>query len=94
MAEVTCARCGQTRQGLDKPPYPDELGREIAEKVCAVCWDEARNRQVMIINEYRLDLSDDRAQEILEKATREFLGLETGEGDTEDDGGGGLQIET
>lgn len=79
MPEVTCARCGETREGLDKAPYPDELGREIAEKVCTVCWDEARNRQVMIINEYRLDLSDDRAQEILEKATREFLGLESEE---------------
>lgn len=76
MADVTCARCGETREGLDKPPYSDALGREIAEKVCRVCWDEARGRQVMIINEYRLDLSDDRAHEILERATREFLGLE------------------
>lgn len=79
MSDVTCTRCGQTRAGLDRPPYNDELGREIAEKICAPCWDEARNRQVMIINEYRLDLSDDRAQEILEKATREFLGLSEGD---------------
>ncbi|MDX1661426.1 MAG: oxidative damage protection protein [Gemmatimonadota bacterium] len=81
MAEVTCTRCGETREGLDRPPYPDALGEEIAENVCAVCWDEAKGRQVMIINEYRLDLSDDRAQEILERATREFLGLETKESD-------------
>ncbi|MBW3661314.1 MAG: Fe(2+)-trafficking protein [Gemmatimonadetes bacterium] len=75
MAEVTCVRCGETREGLERPPYRDELGREIAEKVCAVCWSEARNMQVMVINENRLDLSDERAQEILEKATRDFLGL-------------------
>lgn len=75
MAEVTCARCGQTREGLDRPPYPDELGRAIAEKICRSCWDECRNMQVMVINENRLDLSDPRAQEILEKATRDFLGL-------------------
>jgi Fe-S cluster biosynthesis and repair protein YggX len=31
--------------------------------------------QVMVINEYRLDLSDPRAQEILERATRDFLGF-------------------
>lgn len=78
-SQVTCVRCGQTREGLEKPPYPDALGREIAEKVCRVCWDEARGRQVMIINENRLDLSDDRAHEILERATREFLGLEAPE---------------
>jgi Fe-S cluster biosynthesis and repair protein YggX len=29
----------------------------------------------MVINENRLDLSDPRAQEILERATRDFLGF-------------------
>jgi len=75
MTDVTCIRCGQTRAGLDRPPYPDALGREIAEQVCSVCWDECKGMQVMVINEYRLDLSDPRAQEILEKSIREFLGL-------------------
>jgi Fe-S cluster biosynthesis and repair protein YggX len=31
--------------------------------------------QVMVINENRLDLSDLRAQEILEKSIRDFLGI-------------------
>jgi Fe-S cluster biosynthesis and repair protein YggX len=78
MADVTCIRCEETRAGLDRPPYPDAMGREIAEKVCAVCWDECKQMQVMVINEYRLDLSDARAQEILEKSIREFLGIEAG----------------
>ena len=76
MTDVTCIRCGQTRAGLDRPPYPDAMGREIAEKVCASCWDECKRMQVMVINEYRLDLSDTRAQEILEKSIRDFLGIE------------------
>lgn len=76
MAEVTCMRCGETRAGLDRPPYPDALGREIAEKVCAVCWEECKRMQVMVINENRLDLSDLRAQEILEKSIKDFLGIE------------------
>ena len=78
MAEVTCIRCGQTREGVGAAPYPDELGRAILEKVCAPCWAECKNMQVMVINEYRLDLSDPRAQEILEKSIREFLGLPAG----------------
>jgi Fe-S cluster biosynthesis and repair protein YggX len=77
MADVTCIRCGQTRAGLERPPYPDAMGRAIAEKVCAVCWEECKRMQVMVINEYRLDLSDPRAQEILEKSISDFLGLET-----------------
>jgi Fe-S cluster biosynthesis and repair protein YggX len=76
MPDVTCIRCEQTRAGLERPPYPDGMGRAIAEKVCAVCWEECKRMQVMVINEYRLDLSDPRAQEILEKSIREFLGLE------------------
>lgn len=78
MAEVTCMRCGETRAGLDRPPYPDALGREIAEKVCAVCWEECKRMQVMVINENRLDLSDLRAQEILEKSIKDFLGIDAG----------------
>lgn len=76
MAEVTCARCGEAKPALERPPYPDALGREIAEKICADCWNACKQMQVMVINEYRLDLSDPRAQEILERQTIEFLGLE------------------
>ncbi|HYO47324.1 MAG TPA: Fe(2+)-trafficking protein [Gemmatimonadota bacterium] len=76
MAELTCMRCGETRAGLDRPPYPDALGREIVEKVCTVCWEECKRMQVMVINENRLDLSDLRAQEILEKSIKDFLGIE------------------
>ena len=77
MADVTCIRCGQTRAGLDRAPYPDAMGREIAEKICGRCWEECKRMQVMVINEYRLDLSDTRAQEILEKSIRDFLGIES-----------------
>lgn len=75
MAEVTCSRCGEIKPGLERPPYPDAMGREIAEKICADCWDECKRMQVMVINENRLDLSDPRAHEILERSIREFLGL-------------------
>jgi Fe-S cluster biosynthesis and repair protein YggX len=82
MPEVKCLRCGETRPALERPPYPDALGRRIAENICAACWEEAKRMQVMVINENRLDLSDPRAQEILERSTRDFLGLaEDGDGE-------------
>jgi Fe-S cluster biosynthesis and repair protein YggX len=60
-------------------PYPDDLGRRILQNVCASCWSEYMSRQTMVINEYRLDLMDPRAQEILTADMVEFLGLaETG----------------
>lgn len=80
MAEVTCIRCGETREGLDRAPYPDELGEKIREHACEACWAECRNVQVMMINEYRLDLSDPRAQQMIEKATRDFFGFDEASG--------------
>ena len=77
MADVTCRRCSETRGGLDTAPYNDAMGRQIHDSVCTVCWEECKGMQVMVINENRLDLSDPRAQEMLENATREFLGLDT-----------------
>lgn len=75
MTPLTCTRCGETREGLDRPPYPDALGARIAAEICRPCWDECRNVQVMVINENRLDLSDERAQETLERVTLDFLGF-------------------
>ncbi len=78
MADVTCVRCGETREGLARAPYADAMGKQILEHVCAPCWDECKGFQVMVINEYRLDLSDPRAQEILESHIRDFLNLDGG----------------
>ncbi len=76
MALVTCTRCGRTAEGLPFPPYPDATGTRIHQNVCGECWRSYMGRQVMVINEYRLDLLDPRAQEILTRDMLEFLKLE------------------
>jgi Fe-S cluster biosynthesis and repair protein YggX len=76
MTQVTCTRCGRTAEGLPFPPYPDALGARIQGSVCAACWREYMARQTMVINEYRLDLMDPHAQEILTRDMIEFLNLE------------------
>ena len=88
MTTLSCARCGLSAEGLPVPPYPDELGRRIHESVCAACWRECLERQKMVINEYRLDLMDPRAQEILTRDMLEFLGLEPAGEDAPPVGGG------
>ncbi len=76
MPQVTCTRCGRTAEGLPFPPYPDALGARIQRSVCPACWREYMARQTMVINEYKLDLMDPRAQEILTRDMIEFLNLE------------------
>lgn len=61
---------------LAKPPFGGELGQQIYEKVCAECWDYwFRNLSIKVINEMRLDLSDERGAETYDQVMRETLGL-------------------
>lgn len=71
---VHCARCGRPEApALPRPPLPGKLGLEIREKVCADCWTEWQNMEVMVINELRLNFMDPGSQETLNRHMREFL---------------------
>ena len=74
--DVTCKRCGQTREGLARPPMPGALGTTIQSSICAACWDEWTRAEVMVINELRLNFMDPAAQQTLESQMREFLALD------------------
>jgi Fe-S cluster biosynthesis and repair protein YggX len=74
------ARCDAFKrvhsQQLPAPPFNDELGRKIYEKVCSNCWNDWKLQGVKVINELRLDLSTDRGQEEYDRYMREYLGLD------------------
>ena len=77
MNEVMCARCGETREGLAAPPVGGTLGETIKNSVCAKCWQDWQNDQVMIINHYGLQMADPDDRKKLREAMKEFLGLPT-----------------
>ena len=62
---VKCIKLGRETEGLDFQVYPGELGKRIFDNVSK----EARNgwlqHQTMLVNEYRLNLSDSKAREYL-----------------------------
>lgn len=72
---VECSRCGKTKPGLERPPYPGELGRLLASHACADCWQEWRAMEVMVINELRLNFMDPRSMEVLGQHIRDFFVL-------------------
>ena len=77
MAEtVQCSRCGRDAPALARPPQPGELGKEIQQKVCADCWAEWQQAEVMVINELRLNFMDPKAQQVLDQQLRAFLFLD------------------
>jgi Fe-S cluster biosynthesis and repair protein YggX len=73
--EITCKRCGAAATAMERPPIPTDLGREIRDAVCPSCWREWMGVQVMLINEYRLNLIDPRARAFLETEARKFFNL-------------------
>jgi len=78
VADVTCARCGQTREGAGRV-LPGALGDEIERRVCAECWKEWMETQIRVINHYALRPAQRADREKLYEFTREFLNLGTSE---------------
>jgi len=73
-ATVACPRCGRPQApALEAPPFPGELGREIAARTCRDCWADWQRAEVMVINELRLNFMDPAAQDVLTRQMREFL---------------------
>jgi len=75
MDTVTCSRCHQQRGAAQQNAYTGALGDRIHQQVCAACWAEWLEAEVIVINELRLDFMDPKSQEILGQHMREFLGL-------------------
>jgi Fe-S cluster biosynthesis and repair protein YggX len=51
---VKCVKLGREAEGLDEPPFDNELGRRIYDNVSREAWAEWGNFQKMLLNEYRL----------------------------------------
>ncbi len=70
---IACARCGREREALAVPPVPGATGEEVAERVCAGCWEEWAAMEIKVINELRLNFMDPAAQATLTSHMRDFL---------------------
>lgn len=70
---VKCIKLGVEAEGLDRPPYPGELGKRIFENVSKSAWQQWLRQQTMLINEYRLTPVDPKARKFLEQEMEKFL---------------------
>ena len=70
---VHCVKLGREAEGLDFPPYPGELGKRIYEQISKEAWQQWLRQQTMLINEYRLVLTDPKARRFLEQEMEKFL---------------------
>ena len=71
--DVTCARCGQTREGFERPPFPGAIGARIVAEICKECWAQWLRQQTMLINHYGLNLMDPQARAFLVRNMEAFF---------------------
>jgi Fe-S cluster biosynthesis and repair protein YggX len=70
---VQCVRLKREAPGLDRPPYPGELGKRIFEGVSKEAWGQWLKHQTMLINEYRLTPIEPKARKFLEGEMEKFF---------------------
>jgi len=70
---VQCTKLRREAEGLDRQPYPGELGKRIFENVSKQAWQDWLRQQTMLINEYRLSPMDPKARSFLEEQMEKFL---------------------
>ena len=70
---VKCVVLGQEAEGLDRPPYPGELGQRIYENVSKEAWQRWLRHQTMLINEYRLSPIEPKARKFLVAEMEKFF---------------------
>jgi len=70
---VKCVVLGQDAEGLDRPPYPGELGQRIYENFSKEAWQRWLRHQTMLINEYRLSPIEPKARKFLVVEMEKFF---------------------
>ncbi|MGR9108026.1 MAG: oxidative damage protection protein [Gammaproteobacteria bacterium] len=70
---VHCLILNQESEGLERPPYPGDLGLRIFENVSREGWFRWLERLTTIINENGLSTADPQSIGIIEEHMRGFL---------------------
>ena len=70
---VDCVLLKRRAPGLDRLPYPGELGQRIWKQVSKEAWQRWVAHQTMLINEYRLVPIEPKARQFLEGEMEKFF---------------------
>ena len=70
---VQCVKLGKQAEGLERAPYPGELGQKIYDNVSKEAWQMWLKHQTILINENRLSPIDPKHREFLEQEMEKFF---------------------
>jgi len=70
---IFCTFLQREAEGLDRVPYPGELGQRIYASISKEAWQQWLRHQTMLMNEYRLTPIDPKARKFLVEEMEKFL---------------------
>jgi Fe-S cluster biosynthesis and repair protein YggX len=70
---VYCQYLQREAEGLDRVPWPGELGQRIYANISKDAWQQWLRHQTMLLNEYRLSPIDPKARQFLVGEMEKFL---------------------
>ena len=70
---VQCQKLGKEAEGLERPPFPGEMGQRIFDNISKQAWQQWLGQQTILINEYRLSVIEPEAQKFLREQMIKFL---------------------
>jgi len=73
MTILHCIKLGKDLKGLERAPYPGELGKRILENVSKEAWQMWLDHQTMLINEKNLNLFEASSQKYLKEQMEKYF---------------------
>ena len=70
---VQCVKLQREAEGLDRQPYPGDLGKRVFENVSKQAWQDWLRQQTMLLNEYRLSPMNPKDRSFLEEQMEKFF---------------------
>lgn len=70
---VFCTYLQREAEGLERAPYPGELGQRIYASISKEAWQLWLRHQTMLMNEYRLTPIEPKARKFLVEEMEKFL---------------------
>ena len=73
MSKVYCVKLNIELEGLERAPYPGELGNKILDSVSKDAWRMWLDHQTMLINENNLNLFEESSQSYLKEQMEKYF---------------------
>ena len=70
---IICKKLNESLPALEYAPLPGEMGLKIQQEISDKAWAMWLSHQTMLINEYRLNLTDSSSRQFLQAEMKKFL---------------------